>query len=145
MKLPPNQLVSEVIQRVSNSKTRDEKIEILRHYDSPALRAVLIWNFEENVKSDLPEGDVPYTPNDAPIGTEHSKLIHEWQKFNHFVQGVTNTTKMKKEVMFIQMLEALHASEAELICLMKDKQIHKRFKITKAVVQDAFPEIAFSS
>lgn len=145
MKLPPNQLVSEVIQRVSNAKTRDEKIELLRHYDCPALRAVLIWNFEEKVKSDLPDGDVPYTPNDAPVGTEHSKLIHEWQKFNHFVQGVTNTTKMKKEVMFIQLLEALHASEAELVCLMKDKQIHKRFKITKAVVQDAFPEITFSS
>ena len=75
MKLLPNQLVSEVIQRVSNAKTRDEKIEILRHYDSPALRAVLIWNFEENVKSDLPEGDVPYTPNDAPAGTEHTKLL----------------------------------------------------------------------
>ena len=145
MKLPPNQLVSEIIQRVSNAKTRDEKIQILRHYDSPALRAVLIWNFEDNVKSDLPEGDVRYTPNDAPVATEHSKLIHEWQKFNHFVYGVTNTTKIKKEVMFIQLLEALHASEAELVCLMKDKQIQKRFKITKAVVQDAFPEITFSS
>jgi hypothetical protein len=145
MKLPPNQLVSEIIQRVSNAKTRDEKIQILRHYDSPALRAVLIWNFEDKVLSDLPPGEVPYTPNDAPVGTEHSKLIHEWQKFNHFVQGVTNVSRIKKEVMFIQLLEALHASEAELICVMKDKQLHKRFKITKAVVQDAFPEIQFSS
>jgi hypothetical protein len=145
MKLPPNQLVSEIIQRVSNAKTRDEKIQILRHYDSPALRAVLIWNFEDKVLSDLPPGEVPYTPNDAPIGTEHSKLIHEWQKFNHFVQGVTNVTKIRKEVMFIQLLEALHSSEAELICVMKDKQLHKRFKITKVVVQDAFPEIQFSS
>jgi hypothetical protein len=145
MKLPPSQLVSEVIQRVSNAKTRDEKIEILRHYDSPALRAVLIWNFEDKVLSDLPPGEVPYTPNDAPIGTEHSKLIHEWQKFNHFVKGVTNVTKIKKEVMFIQLLESLHSSEAELICVMKDKQLHKRFKITKVVVQDAFPQIKFST
>jgi len=93
--------VSEVIQKVSNSKTRDEKIQILRHYDSPALRAVLTWNFDSRVQSDLPEGEVPYTPNDAPVGTEHSKLIHEWRKFNHFVKGVTGTTKMKKEMMFI--------------------------------------------
>jgi hypothetical protein len=145
MKLPPNQLVSEVIQRVSNAKTRDEKIEILRYYDTPALRAVLIWNFDENVQSDLPEGEVPYTPNDAPIGTEHTQLLQEWRKFNHFVRGVTNTTKIRKELMFIQLLEALHSSEAELICLMKDKQIQKRYKITKAVVQDAFPEIVFST
>ncbi len=145
MKLPPNQLVSEVIQRVSNAKTRDEKIEILRYYDTPALRAVLIWNFDENVQSDLPEGEVPYTPNDAPIGTEHTQLLQEWRKFNHFVRGVTNTTKIRKELMFIQLLEALHSSEAELICLMKDKQIQKRYKITKVVVQDAFPEIVFST
>jgi hypothetical protein len=145
MKLPPNQLVSEIIQRVSNAKTRDEKIAILRHYDTPALRAILIWNFDDSVQSDLPEGEVPYAPNDAPIGTEHSRIEHEWQKFNHFVKGVSNVTKFKKEMMFVQLLEALHASDAELICLMKDKQIHKRYKITKVVVQDAFPEIVFSS
>lgn len=143
MKLPPDQLVSEVIQRVSNAKTRDEKIQILRHYDSPALRAVLIWNFNSKVESALPEGEVPYKANDAPIGTEHSKLIHEWRKFNHFVKGVTDTTQTKRETMFIQMLEALHESEAELMCYLKDKQLHKRYKITKVVVQEAFPEIVW--
>lgn len=143
MKLPPNQLVSEVIQRTSNAKTREEKIEVLRHYDSPALRAVLIWNFDNRVRSALPEGEVPYTPNDAPIGTEHSKLTHEWQKFNHFVQGVNNLAQTKREVLFIQLCEALHKSEAELLCLTKDKQLHKRYKVTKAVVKDAFPEIVW--
>lgn len=143
MKLPPDQLVSEVIQRVSNAKTRDEKIQILRHYDSPALRAVLIWNFNNKVESALPEGEVPYKANDAPIGTEHSKLIHEWRKFNHFVKGVTDTAQAKRETMFIQMLEALHESEAELMCFLKDKQLHKRYKITKVVVQEAFPEIVW--
>lgn len=141
MKLPPNQLVSEVIQRVSNAKTRDEKIEILRHYDNIALRSILIWNFDSRVESAIPEGEVPYTPNDAPIGTEHSRLTHEWKKFNHFVKGVNNLTQTKREVLFIQLCEALHSSEAELLCLTKDKQLHKRYKITKAVVKDAFPDI----
>lgn len=145
MKLPPNQLVSEIIQRVSNAKTRDEKIETLKFYDSPALRAVLVWNFEDNVKSLLPVGEVPYTPNDAPEDTEHTRLNQEWRKFNHFVEGVSNLPQVKREVMFIQMLEALHQSEAELVCLMKDKQLHKRYKITKAVVSDAFPDIIWSS
>lgn len=145
MKLPPDQLVSEVIQRVSNAKTRDEKIQILRHYDTPALRAVLIWNFEDNVQSALPEGEVPYTPNDAPAGTEHTRLLHEWKKFNYFVKNVSNVTQIKRETMFIQLLEALHKSEAEVICLMKDKQLHKRYKLTKAVVKEAFPDIIWSS
>lgn len=144
MKLPPDQLVSEIIQRVSNAKTRDEKIQILRHYDSPALRSVLIWNFDDAVQSAVPEGEVPYRPNDAPIGTEHSKLIHEWRKFNYFVKGINEIAQTKRETMFIQLLEALHESEAELMCLVKDKQLHKRFKITKVVVQDAFPDIKWN-
>lgn len=143
MKLPPDQLMSEVIQRVSNCKTREEKIEVLRHYDCPALRAILIWNFNSKVESAFPAGDVPYTPNDAPAGTEHTRLIHEWRKFNHFVKGVSNTAQTKREVMFIQLLESLHQSEAEILCLIKDKQLHKRFKLTKVVVQEAFPDIVW--
>jgi hypothetical protein len=143
MRLPPDQLVSEVIQRVSNAKTRDEKIEILRHYDSPALRSVLIWNFHSKVESVFPAGDVPYTPNDAPAGTEHTRLIHECRKFNYFVKGVSDISQTKREVMFIQVLESLHHSEAEILCLIKDKQLHKRFKITKVVVQEAFPDIVW--
>ena len=143
MKLPPDQLVSEVIQRVSNAKTRDEKIEILRYYDSPALRSVLIWNFNSKVESVFPEGEVPYTPNDAPAGTEHTRLIHEWRKFNHFVKGVSDISQIKRETMYIQMLESLHHSEAEILCLIKDKQLHKRFKLTKVVVQEAFPDIVW--
>lgn len=144
MKFPSDQLMSEIIQRVSNAKTRDEKIQILRHYDSPALRAILIWNFDERVESALPKGEVPYTANDAPAGTEHTKLSHEWRKFNYFVKGVSDIAQPKRETMFIQMLEALHSSEAELMCLLKDKQLHKRYKITKVVVQDAFPEIVWN-
>jgi hypothetical protein len=143
MKLPPDQLVSEIIQRVSNAKTRDEKIQILRHYDSTALRSVLIWNFHSKVESVFPEGEVPYTPNDAPAGTEHTRLIHEWKKFNYFVKGVSDLPQTKREVMYIQLLESLHHSEAEILCLIKDKQLHKRFKLTKVVVQEAFPDIVW--
>lgn len=143
MKLPPDQLVSEIIQRTSNAKTRDEKIEILKHYDSPALRAILIWNFDNRVETIIPEGDVPYTPNDAPIGTEHTKLSHEWRKFNYFVKGVSDLSIVKRETMFIQLLESLHSSEAEILCLVKDKQLHRRYKITKPVVQEAFPDIVW--
>lgn len=145
MKLPPNQLISEIIQRVSNAKTRDEKIEILRHYDCLALRAVLIWNFDERVKCVFPEGDVPYTPNDAPEDTEHTRLIQEWKKFNYFVEGVTDLPQIKRENLFVQMLEGLHKSEAEIVCLIKDKQLHKRYKITKVVVQEAFPDIVWDN
>lgn len=144
MKLPTDQLISEILQRVSSAKTKEEKIKILKNYDSPALRTVLIWNFDSKVESALPPGEVPYTPNDAPIGTEHSRLIHEWKKFNHFVKGVSDLPGLKRETMFIQLLESLHNSEAEVLCLLKDKQLHKKYRLTKAVVQEAFPEISWN-
>lgn len=144
MKLPDDQLISEVLQRVSNAKTKEEKIKILNHYDSTALRVVLIWNFDSKVESLLPPGEVPYTANDAPIGTEHSRIIHEWKKFNHFVKGVSNLTGLKRETLFIQLLESLHSSEAELLCLVKDKQLNKKYRITKAVVEEAFPDIVWN-
>lgn len=143
MKLPPDQLISEILQRVSNAKTREEKIEILKHYDSVALRSVLIWNFDPKVESCIPNGEVPYTPNDAPEGTEHSKLIQEWRKFNHFVKGVSDLPQTKREMMFIQLCESLHSSEAEVLCATKDKELHKKYRITKAVVSEAFPEIVW--
>ena len=144
MKLPPDQLVSEIIQKVSSARTREEKIKILRHYDNPALRLILIWNFDNEVQSALPEGEVPYTPNDSPVGTYHSRLIHEWRKFNYFVKGVNNISQTKRESIFIELLESVHQSEAELMCLVKDKQLHKKFRITKVVVQEAYPDIVWN-
>ena len=59
-KLPPNPLISEVLDAVSKARSKVKKIEILKEYDSPAIRAVLIWSYDESVKSMLPEGQVPY-------------------------------------------------------------------------------------
>ena len=65
-------LITEVLRKVSNAKTKKEKIKLLQDNNSNALRQLLIWNFDESVVSMIPEGAVPYTPNDAPVGTHHT-------------------------------------------------------------------------
>ena len=136
-------LLSEVLRKVSNAKTKDEKIKILRDNNSPALRALLIWNFDDSIKSAIPDGDVPYTPNDAPAGTDHTRLSSQYKGFYRFCKGGDNRlSDMKRESMFIQMLEGLHKDEAALVCLVKDGNLNKGYKrITKAVVSGAFPQI----
>ena len=135
-------LLSEVLQKVSNAKTKKEKIALLQKFNTQALRSVLIWNFDESVFSAIPDGEVPFTANEAPKGTEHTRLIHEYRKLFRFVKGGDNTLKqMKREQMFIQMLEGLHSEEAELICLVKDKCLQDKYRVTKAVVEEAFPQI----
>ena len=73
-KLPPNPLLSEVLDAVSKARSKAKKVELLKEYDSPAIRAVLIWSYDESVRSMLPDGEVPYSPNEAPKGTDHNQL-----------------------------------------------------------------------
>ena len=75
-------LLSEILRKVSNAKTKKEKIDLLRKHNTPALRQLMIWNFDESVISMIPEGEVPYTPNDAPVGTDHTRLEQEYRGFS---------------------------------------------------------------
>tara|TARA_B100000287_G_scaffold321737_1_gene305659 strand:- start:299 stop:763 length:465 start_codon:yes stop_codon:yes gene_type:complete len=136
-------LISEILRKVSNAKTKAEKIKILRENNSTALRQILIINFDDSVVSVMPEGDVPYTPNDAPVGTDHSRLEQEYRGLYRFFKGGDARLKSaKRETMFIQLLEGLSAEEAELLCLVKDGKMNTKYKrITKAVISEAFPSI----
>ena len=92
----------------------------------------------------LPEGDVPYSPNEAPKGTDHNRLTSEYKNLYHFVKGGNDSlAPLRRESMFIQLLERLHAEEAEVICLVKDKNLTDKYKLTRDVVADAFPDIAW--
>ena len=139
----PRLLISEILRKVSNAKTKKEKIDLLRENNSPALRMLLIWNYDDSVVSEIPEGDVPYTPNEAPVGTDHTRLEQEARGFYRYVKGGDPKLKaLKRESMFIQLLEGLSAEEAELLCLIKDGKLTSKYKrITKAVISEAFPSI----
>jgi len=139
-------LINEVLQKVSNAKTKDQKIRLLKEHNTNALRSILIANFDESIVSLLPPGEVPYTPNDAPEGTEHTVLEKEYRKLYLFFKGGSSTLKQsKREELFIQMLEGLSEGEAEVLILIKDKKLGKRWKITKACVEQAFPQIQWGS
>lgn len=139
-------LLSEVLQKISNAKTKAEKVTLLQKYKSPALMTILIWNFDESVVSLLPEGEVPYTPNDVPEDTEHTRLLHEYRILYNFVKGGNDGLKSsKRETMFIQLLESLHKDEASVMCLVKDKKLGKRYKVTKNAIEEAYPEIKWGN
>ena len=139
-------LINEVLQKVSNAKTKPEKVKLLKEYNTNALRSILIANFDDSIVSLLPPGEVPYTPNDAPEGTEHTVLEKEYRKLYLFFKGGSSTLKQsKREELFIQMLEGLSEGEAEVLVLVKDKKLGKRWKITRACVEQAFPQIQWGS
>ena len=136
-------LLSEILRKVSNAKTKAENVSLIRKHNTPALRQLMIINFDESVVSELPEGEVPYTPNDAPVGTDHTRLESEYKGLYRFFKGGDSRLKpLKRESMFVQLLEGLSSEEAELLCLVKDGKMGDKYKrITKTVVSEAYPSI----
>ena len=143
-RLPPNPFMSEILELVHKQRTKAKKVDVLKHYRDDALTAVLIWNFDPSVTSALPDGDVPYTPNDVPEGTDHTSLRREWKNLYHFIKGGNDELSgLRRESMFVQMLEGLHPKEADLICLVKDKRLTTKYKVTYDQVKEAYPDIVW--
>ena len=145
-KLPSDALVTEILQKVSSAKTKKEKVDLLQEYNNNGLRSILIINFDESLKFLLPEGEVPFTPNDAPAGTDHTRLDHEYRGLYRYFKGGDNTLKgMRREQMFVQLLEGLHKDEAEMLVLACNKDLQSKYRITKQAVSEAFPAIEWGN
>jgi|TARA_B100001059_G_scaffold151861_1_gene151695 hypothetical protein len=141
-KLPPNPFLHEILSLVCKQRSKVKKIEILKQYECDALKSVLIWNFDETAISIMPDGEVPYKKNEAPLGTDHTSLRKEWKNLYHFVKGGNDSlSSLRRESMFIQLLEGLHPDEAEIVCLVKDGNLETKYKLKKEVVQEAYTDI----
>jgi hypothetical protein len=169
--LPKNPFVFEILDIVSKQKTKAKKIAALKKYEEVPLKTILIWNFDESVVSALPPGDVPYSQYDEQTtqsGTLSTKLTEEirrmhetgsfslgvsdkqgrttirreFKRFYHFVKGGNPSLKsLRRESMFINLLEGLHPLEAEILCLVKDKRLSEKYNITQEIVAEAYPDI----
>ena len=142
--LPPNPFLNEILDYVESQKTTAKKVQALQEYRDDSLTAILIWNFDDRVQSAIPEGVVPYKENEVPVGTDHTSLRREWKNLYHFIKGGNDElSSLRRETMFIQMLEGLHPEEAKIICLVKDKNLTQKYKLTRDLVAEAFPDIVW--
>ena len=138
--MPYTPLFHEILEKVAKLKTKKQKVSHLKEHNTPALRMVLKSSFDPKIVWQLPEGPVPFSPNEAPEGTEHTVLATEARKLHNFIQGGNNAlTQNKREMMFVQLLEGLHQTEAYMLVDAKDKVLHKTYKgLSSAVVKEAF-------
>ena len=134
------ELISEIFTKINNAKDKPKKIEVLRQYDTPGMRMILKGAFDPKIEWDLPVGDPPYISNEAPAGTEHTYLEVEAKRLYNFAKGGNDTiNKIRKETLFIQMLEGLHADEAKVLLDIKNKSLNKTYKgLTSEMVKEAF-------
>ena len=172
--LPSNPFAFEIFELVSKQTSDAKKVEVLRKFDHPSIKTVLIWNFDESVISVLPQGDVPYAAVDEmdsfkgtlsekiadavekmdELGTRslgsqdqgRSSIRKEFKKFYNFIRGGNDgLSSLRKETMFINILQGLHPLEAEIVCLTKDKKLQSKYKISKENVSEAYPDITWGN
>ena len=171
--LPNNPLAFEIFDLVSRSRTKAKKIDFLKKYNDPSLRRLFVWNFDESIVSALPEGTVPYVGYDEQntysgtlttkidndirkmhetgnfsLGISdqqgHTTIRRESRNFYHFVKGGNNgINAIRRETMFINILQGLHPLEAEILTLVKDKKLETKYNISKDVVSAAYPDIVW--
>jgi hypothetical protein len=170
VKLPPKPFAFEVLQLVSKQRSNAKKVEILKEYEHESLKAIFIWNFDESIISMLPPGEVPYFgDNDFKTSTmteriqqavdtmgdlssssigasdqKHTAIRTEYTKFYNFIKGGNDSlSSLRRENIFINLLEGMHPLESEIICLCKDKKLQEKYKITKEIVSQAYPDITW--
>jgi hypothetical protein len=130
----------EMLEKVRKARGKDKKIQALKEFDSPELRSLLKSSFDPNIIWLLPKGSVPFEKKDYKLGDgSHRFLMTEISSLYHFVEGGNAKLRQsKREQMYIQLLECLHESEAQLMIDAKDKNLDKIYGISDPVVKEAF-------
>ena len=128
-------LMHEVLQKVSNAKTKAEKIKLLKEFNTQALRSLLIINFDESIISMLPDGEPPFKKNESPDGTDHTVLEKEARILHHFFKGGSSISKTKREIELVsESLIEIHKS--------KNKPrgfVYKKAKDLERAIKKSFP------
>ena len=135
-------LLPEIFEKAQKAATDVERMTILRQNNSPVLIDILKMNFDPNVRMQLPEGDPPYKKTGIPMGMADTNLYKEMRRMYTWVNPPPNLHKIKRETLFIQLLESINEKEADLICAVKDKNMTKLYPaITYELVSKTFPGI----
>ena len=170
--LPVNPFVFEILDLASAQNTNAKKVEVLKNYEHDCVKMVLIWNFDSSVISLLPPGEVPYGETNAQTtfagtlsdniakeaaggesatgqdldGRNKPTLRREYRNFYHYVQGGNNSlSTVRREMMFIDLLQGLHPKEAEILVLVKDKDLETKYNISLDNVKQSYPDIVWGN
>jgi hypothetical protein len=133
-------LIPEVFEQFEKLTKKEDKVNLLKENNHPALRDILRVAFDADIVSVLPKGAPPYEKDDAPKGYSSSSLFRTHKQFKYFFKGsIANAAKpIRREGIFLNVLESIHPTEAELLVAAKDKNLKVK-GLTKALIDEAFP------
>ena len=130
-----------IFAEVSKAKTKEAKKEVLlRHEQNGALKEILKYTFNPDIKFLLPPGNPPY--NSVVDQSDNPTYLYGLvRKLYLFVEGGNpNLKPVRREYLFLELLESIHPLEAELLLQVKDKKIKCR-GLTYNLVKETFPDL----
>ena len=123
--------ITEVLEEINS----DPKV-IEQHKTDMALKILFEYAFIPENKMDLPAGDPPFKPDAAPIGMSPANLRMEMKKLYVFKRQ--DLKPLRREQLFINLLESIHPDEAKLLLAVKEQKLNKLYKkVTRKVVEEA--------
>lgn len=168
VKLSPNPFMFEVLDLVLKQRTKANKIKVLREYRDDSIIAVFLWNYVPALVSALPPGEVPYaalkdlevgndtlsdtvkkqiessTAMDSMGSNQRTSIRREFQIFYNFLKGGNDSlSSVRRETIFINLIEGLHPLEAEILMLTKDKRLTDRYNLPFDLIREAYPDVTW--
>jgi hypothetical protein len=148
-------LFPEIFLSISNMVGNTNKANLIKEYRSSvhgnALTTLIFLIYNSKLEYRLPEGEPPYKINDVPIGTTHTILTVEHKHLYRFVKGGHDALPQRKvEDLYIQLLESLHPSEADLLIRIFNRSFEtiwkgaRKYNIPFDAIKLAYPEILWS-
>jgi len=140
-------LLPEILNKIHTAKSRKERIELLKKYESKPLKYILKAAFDEKIQFNVPVTEtIPFAVDEAPEGHSFSTLYLEYRKIPLFCIGGTGEglSKTRREQLFIQMLESVHPSEASLLIGMLNKELNID-GLTSGLILKAYPGLFIES
>jgi hypothetical protein len=114
--------ITEILEEVNKEPTA-----LAKYRDNAALKFIFQYAFIPEQKFDLPEGSPPFKEDPAPLGMSPANFIMETKKLYIFTKA-KELNKVRKEHLFIQLLENIHPSEAKVLIAVKDQKLNKIYK-----------------
>ena len=120
--MPMRLSLAEIVNELPKLSKKQDKIDWLRKYDSIPLRQVLRLTYDKSIEFLIPNTAPPWKKNDY-IGVE-GMMYNEARRLRIFIKGggYDNLNVLKRENLFISLLEDVDNADAELLCKMIEQK-----------------------
>ena len=135
-------LPHEVFEMLEKTSSLDERIAVLKNNTTYCIELLLQLAFIPGVKFDLPEGAPPYRVDDNPPGLQASPLKKQIDMLRRFLISNKELDRLRKETLYIRLLENVHAKDAEIIIATKDQKLSELYPLLNvSLIKKALPHL----